>query len=372
VGGLTDPDMLEEIIASGKADIVQMGRQTLADPDFPLKARTGNEDAINRCLRCFTCFATSMVGGIFYCATNPVIGHERDALNESPPRFKRRVLIAGGGIAGMQAALTAAERGHEVIICEKDAELGGILKCERHVPFKEKINSYIERQILRISRMSNVDIRLNTKVTKSYAKSLEADVIIAALGASPAVPPIKGIDGDNVFSAEKVYKDPLKAGKAAVIIGGGLVGVELGIFLGKLGAKVTVVEMLPETIATMKTENISKMITDPGKLNFGDNVYHGIAIREQINKLPDMKVLVSTKVVEITPDGIVVNNTDGEYMIKADSVIYAIGMKAREIEAWDLSDCAKEFYQIGDCLESSNIVNATQAAYQIARDIGRF
>ena len=370
VGALTDPDMLEELLASGKVDVVQMGRQTLADPDFPLKARTGNEDVINQCLRCYTCFASSMVSGIFYCATNPIIGHERDSLNECLPKFKKKVLVAGGGIAGMQAALTAAERGHEVVLCEKGPELGGILLCEKEVPFKEKLHSYIERQKLRISKLG-IDVRLNTEVTREYAKSQDADVIIAALGADFYVPPVKGIDGDNVFSAADIYREPAKAGKSAVIIGGGLVGAELGIYLGSLGCSVAIVEMLPETIATMNMEEISETISNPLKLNFGDNVNHGIALAEQLKRLPDVKISVSTKALEVTDGGIIVEGSGGTYEIKADSVIYAAGLEARDEEASGLSDCAREFYQIGDCVEPSVIVNATQTAYQIARDIGR-
>ncbi|MDR3210260.1 MAG: 2-enoate reductase, partial [Oscillospiraceae bacterium] len=119
VGGLTDPAHMEEIVASGQADVLALGRQSLADPDFPLKARAGRADEINKCLRCMTCFSASTTGGIFYCATNPVIGHEADALTDAPPRYTKKVLIAGGGVAGMEAAITAAARGHEVILCER-------------------------------------------------------------------------------------------------------------------------------------------------------------------------------------------------------------------------------------------------------------
>ncbi|MDR3278571.1 MAG: FAD-dependent oxidoreductase, partial [Oscillospiraceae bacterium] len=152
VGGLTNPAHMEEILASGQADVVALGRQTLADPDLPLKARTGREDEINPCLRCMTCFSASTAGGIFYCATNPVVGHETDALFDAPPRLKRRVLVAGGGVGGMQAAITAAERGHDVILCEKTGGLGGALLCEETVPFKEKLALYLARQARRVAR----------------------------------------------------------------------------------------------------------------------------------------------------------------------------------------------------------------------------
>ena len=372
VGALTDPEMLEEIIASGKADIVNLARQTLADPDFPIKARTGNEDIINQCLRCFTCFSGSMVSGIMYCSTNPIIGHEMDSLNDSPPKIKKKVLVAGGGIAGMQAAITAAERGHDVTLCEKGSELGGVLLCERQVPFKDKLDLYIKRQALRISRLDNIDVRLNTEVTRDYAKSADADVIIAALGASLVIPPIKGIDRDNVFSAVDIYFDPSKAKENVVIIGGGLVGVELAIYLAKLGGrKIVVVEQQPYTLATMKTDNISEMISNPLSLTYGENTNHGFAIAEQLKKLPELEIISSATALEVNPDSLVISVDGAAREIKANTVIYAAGVAARDKEAFALHDCAGEFHQIGDCLQPSYIVNATQTAYQVARDIGR-
>jgi 2,4-dienoyl-CoA reductase-like NADH-dependent reductase (Old Yellow Enzyme family) len=123
VGALTDPEMMEEIIASGQADVVNLGRQLLADPDLPVKARTGRDDEINRCMRCYSCFSECDKSCHFLCAVNPVIGNEYETKFDVPPKIKKKVLVAGGGVAGMQAALTAAERGHAVILCEKTGEL---------------------------------------------------------------------------------------------------------------------------------------------------------------------------------------------------------------------------------------------------------
>ena len=117
VGALTDVDQMEDIVASGKADVLMLGRQTLADPDLPLKARMGKADEINRCMRCYNCFSNSKVNGIFYCAINPIIGHELESKFMPPPNVKKKILVVGGGIGGMQAALTAAGRGHKVILC---------------------------------------------------------------------------------------------------------------------------------------------------------------------------------------------------------------------------------------------------------------
>ena len=194
VGALTDVDLMEEIIASGQADIVILGRQSLADPDLPLKGRIGLEDEINPCLRCYTCFSSSAIGGVFYCAVNPEIGREEAAITEKSPFYQRKVLVVGGGVGGMQAALSAAKRGHEVILCEKADRLGGVLLCEDKIPFKANLSTYLKRQALKIFR-APIEVHLNTEVTPEVAISFKPDVIIAALGARPLVPSIKGIDG---------------------------------------------------------------------------------------------------------------------------------------------------------------------------------
>jgi 2,4-dienoyl-CoA reductase-like NADH-dependent reductase (Old Yellow Enzyme family)/thioredoxin reductase len=369
VGALTDPAMMEEIIISGKADVVQLGRQSLADPYLPLKARMGKDDEINQCLRCMSCFSGSTSSGIFYCATNPVIGHERDTLNDSPPRVKKKVLVAGGGVGGMQAALTASERGHHVILCEKTDRLGGTLICEEHIPFKEKLDSYLKRQALRLSR-STVDIHMNTAVTPQLAREIAPDVIIASLGARPVKPPVPGIDGDNVYGAEEVYFSPDKAGERVVILGAGLVGLELGIFLAQSGRKVDIVEMLPTTIMDVAGMKTSDMINHPELLAPGVNIVHGIALAQQIEKLENLNVYTSTAVTEIDGSAVMVKAADGERRIEADTVVYAVGQRPLSDEALALAECAPEYYPIGDCVEPANITAATSLAYQIARDIG--
>ena len=350
VGAFTEPTHMEEVIASGQADIIALGRQTLADPDLPIKARTGRSDEIRKCLRCSTCFESAGKHRLFACAVNPVIGHESEAIFLPPARERKHVLVAGGGIAGMQAALTAAERGHGVILCEKGPRLGGVLLCEEKIPFKQKLKAYLETQGNLLSKAA-VEIRLNTTVTPEYAGQLRPDVIIAALGARPVKPPIKGIDLPNVIGAEDVYYNPEKAGQSVVVLGGGLVGIELGIYLASKGCSVSIVEMLP------------KLSVSP----FG---MHTLALFEQIEKL-GINTYTSTTVSEITPAGISAKGPDGPLDLPADTIVYAAGQKPLREEAVALRNYAGEFYLIGDCVTPKNILAATQAAWAIARDIGR-
>ncbi|NLO48656.1 MAG: FAD-dependent oxidoreductase [Clostridiales bacterium] len=349
VGAHTDPKLMEEIVASGQADILVLGRQALADPNFPKKARSGQDEDINKCTRCTCCFETSGRYRIFYCATNPKIGHENEERYLPPVKEKKKVLVVGGGVAGMQAAITAYERGHSVTLCEKTARLGGVLLCEEQVSFKQKLKNYLAHQS-KIIEKAGIDVRLNTNVTPQYIRKIRPDVVIAALGARPVKPSILGIDLDHVFGAEEIYVNPEKAGREIVIIGGGLVGIELAVHMAMNGRKASIVETLPQ-------------------LSFADEGgVHTLALQEQIDKL-GIAVYTSTDVTKIIPDGLLADGPDGKLELKADTVVYATGQKPLREEALTLSDCAFEFYQIGDCLTPENILAATQSAYLTARDI---
>lgn len=352
VGALSEPAQLEEIIASGQADIVQMARGLICDPDLPVKARTGREEDIRHCMRCFVCFGGLLHRGHIACAQNPEISNDLEfkyapqtALN------KKRVLVAGGGVAGMQAALTCAEQGHSVILCEKTGELGGILRCEGAVPFKAKLEQYLDYQAAHVVK-AGVDVRTGTPVTPELVRKLEPDVVIAALGASPVIPPIPGIDGPNVMEVTECYRHPEKAGQNVVILGGGLSGTELSIYLNKyLGRSCTLVEMAPE-------------------LNNGDNRVHGMAIDVEL-KSSSIDVNLGTRCVRIEEKGVWCEKDGEEKFFPADTVVVALGLRGRSREAAALSQCAPEFYLIGDCNAPRNVYYSTDEAYHVAMDIGR-
>jgi 2,4-dienoyl-CoA reductase-like NADH-dependent reductase (Old Yellow Enzyme family)/thioredoxin reductase len=350
VGALLDPQMMEEIIASGKADVVQVARGFLADPDLPIKARSGREKEINTCLRCYECFAHSTSTRIHYCAINPVVGHELENKYDIPSAVEKTVLVAGGGIAGMQAAITAAGRGHRVILCEKTDRLGGVLRCEEAVPFKARLGEYLDRQAERVQK-AGVDVRLNRAVTTELAKELAPDVIIAALGAKPVVPNIPGIDRTHVLGVTEAYRSEEQIGRRVVILGGGLAGTELAVWLASLGRDVAILEMLPA-------------------LNDGGNMVHGGALKTQIRKL-GITLALSTKALEINDEAVIGESPSGKCAFPADTVVVAVGLAPLWEEAGALSAVASEFHQLGDCLSPRNILQATQAAYTIARDIGR-
>ncbi|MCL1829262.1 MAG: NAD(P)/FAD-dependent oxidoreductase [Oscillospiraceae bacterium] len=385
VGALAEPELLEEIIASGRADAVMLCRELMADPDMPVKARCGREDEVRKCIRCFECFSAHFNKLSSCCAVNPEIGIEREIKYAAPTvKHKKRVLVAGGGIAGMQAALTASDRGHEVILCEKSDITGGVLRCEQKVPFKRNLHKYLDLQS-ELIRRSSVKLRLNTALDTRLAGEIAPDVIIAAIGARPIIPAIPGADGKNVISAEYAYMHAEETGNRVVILGGGLSGIELSIYLAGLGKKVVILEM-------------------SNALNFSGNVIHSMAVYPELERY-GISVATSVKATAVTPEGVsgefVGNdfslpgpcdtlrkgmlasavsevsrgreNAAGEKKLyEADTVIYALGRAPLRDEADAFREYAPLFYEAGDCVEPKNIYAANSAAFAIARDIGMY
>ena len=220
LGGLNDPAQMEEIIAQGKADIVYMGRALLADPFLPRKITENRDDEIVRCLRCFTCMAERAATSTRRCTVNPLIGREIEGDEVQKAAESKKVLVAGGGPGGLYAAYTAARRGHKVILCEKEAELGGILKSEQAIDFKREMY-LLTSTYEKLARKAGVEIRLNTEVTAEYAAKENADALIIAVGSTPLVPKIPGLDGNNVVIVNNYYKEKDKVGDTVVVMGGG-------------------------------------------------------------------------------------------------------------------------------------------------------
>lgn len=245
IGGLNAPEQMEEIIASGKADVVYMARALLADPFLPRKITENRPEEIVKCLRCFTCMAERAATSTRRCTVNPLIGREMEGDEILPAPVKKKVLIAGAGPGGLYAAYTAARRGHKVILCEKESQVGGILKSEQALPFKQEMYE-LSNTYRRLAEQAGAEIRLNTEVTKEYAEKEQADALIIAVGSAPLVPPIPGLQGDNVVIVNNYYLEKEKVGKNVVVFGGGLAGCECAIHLGMEGKNVHLVEMRDE------------------------------------------------------------------------------------------------------------------------------
>ena len=348
LGGLNDPAQMEEIIASGKADVVYMARALLADPELPRKVTENRDEEIVRCLRCFTCMAERAATSTRRCTVNPLIGREMDGVEVQPAPVKKKVLVAGGGPGGLYAAYTAARRGHQVILCEKERELGGILKSEQAIPFKYEMYQLTGTYEL-LARKAGVEIRLNTEVTPEYVEKEKADALIIAVGSTPLVPPIPGLKGDNVVIVNNYYKEKDKVTDDVVVFGGGLAGCECAVHLGMEGKRVHLVEMRDELAPDA-------------------NVRHRPLLLKEIDKY--VTVHTGCKGLEVRPDGVLCEDKEGkEVLIPGTTVICALGQRSRTDLVEALRDAAPFVRVIGDAAKVSTITNAVYWGYHAALDI---
>ncbi len=348
IGAINDPAMMEEILASGKADVIYMARELLADPFLPNKVMAGQEDKIVKCLRCFTCMAERPVTQTRRCAVNPLVGRELEGMEVTPAARPKKVLIAGAGVAGLKAAITAAQRGHRVILCEKTDAVGGILKSEQAIPFKRELYE-LGRTLERQALAEGVEIRLNTPGTAEYAAAEAPDALILAVGSQPIVPPLPGIDGDNVVVVNDYYLNRDKVGDSVAVLGGGLAGCECAVHLAQEGKTVHLVEMR-DTLAP------------------DCNIRHRPILMQQIDK--GVQVHLNTAGQAVTAAGLTVKHADGSVeTIPCDTVICAVGQRANRQSVDELRRAAPFVREVGDCIRPANITKAIYEGYHAALDV---
>ena len=348
IGALNDPRQMEEIIAGGKADVVYMARALLADPYLPRKVMENREDEIVKCLRCFTCMAERAQTSTRRCTVNPLIGRELEGDEIIPAREKKNVLVAGGGPGGLYAAYTAARRGHNVTLCEKESEVGGILKSEQALPFKHEMYELSGTYRL-LAERAGVRILTNTEVTPEYVEKEAPDALIIAVGSEPLVPPIKGLDGGNVVIVNDYYLKKEQVTDEVVVFGGGLAGCECAIHLGMEGKKVRLVEMRDELAPDA-------------------NVRHRPLLLKEIGKYAE--VYTGYKGLEVTKEGVLCETKDKErVMVPGATVICALGQRSRSSAVDALRDSAPYVAVIGDAAKVSTITNAVYWGYHAALDI---
>lgn len=348
IGGLNDPAQMEEIISSGKADVVEMARALLADPFLPEKVMENRDDEIVRCLRCFTCMAERASTSTRRCTVNPLIGREIEGNEIYPSLKKKKVLIAGGGPGGLYAAYTAAMRGHDVLLCEKEEQLGGILKSEQALPFKYEMYQLIQ-VYEKMARDAGAKILLNTEVTKEYVEKVKPDALIIAVGSRPFVPPIDGINNENVIIVNDYYKQKEKCKESVVVLGGGLAGCECAIHLGNEGKKVELVEM-------------RDMLAPDA------NVRHRPLLLKELEK--HVTVHTGLRGIKVTEEGVLCLDKDNqEVLIQGKTVICALGQRSRKDVVEQLQDSALRVDVIGDAEKVSTITNAVYRGYHTALDL---
>lgn len=346
VGRFNNAELAESVLRQDKADLITIGRQTIADPHFVRKIQEGKIDEIIPCLSCNTCEDTAVYRTGFQCSVNPEAGRELEFQLTPAPKPKK-IFVVGGGPAGMEAALYAARRGHKVTLFERNATLGGQLNEASIPPHKEPVAAFCKSLAGHLKR-NGVEVKLGQEMTADAIVGLKPDAVVVATGATPIVPNIPGVKGANVATAVEVLNGK-PVGKNVVIVGGGMIGCETALYLAEKGKKITIVEMLDEIGADIG------MSTKP-------------VIKKRLEQA-GVRVEVRAKVKEITPRGVKAQR-DGETAIFAgDTVVIAVGMKPQNQLAKELEGKVPQLYCVGDCLEPKKIVGATADGARVGRDI---
>ncbi len=348
-GKLGNPLLAEEVLKDGKADLIAVGRPLLADPELPRKAAEGRLDDIRPCLYCNEGCAGSMANmWRIGCQVNPALGKERDY--EIKPATKvKRVVVVGGGPAGMEAARVAALRGHDVTLYEKERSLGGQLAPASAPRFKKPLKhlaEYLKNQ----TGKAGVKIELGREATPERIKELKPDVAILATGATHLVPDIPGVKGGNVATACEILLGEREAGDRVAVVGGGEVGAEVAWFLAEQGKKVTIVEMTYGVANDM-------------------NLFSRFYLLDKLAEL-GIEVLTNMTAEEITDKGVAAVDISGDRrVVEADTVVLATGFKSNSELEEKLRGEIPEVYTIGDCVELGKIWGAIHGGARAARQI---
>ena len=353
VGGFNQPEQIEEALASGKCDFVAMGRQQFADPAFVNKTLMGREKEIAPCLRC-SCFNplasdpnARPIPELWHCTVNPMASRELRWRQAPKPQGVRKVLVIGGGPAGLYAAATAKGRGHDVTLVEKEAKLGGLLWFTDVDGHKESLKKFKDALIARVYRLG-VNVLLNTEATPEMVESLNPDAVICAIGSHPFVVPIKGIE--KAYHALDIYKNPSLLGKKAVLIGGGAIGCESGYFFAEeYGCQIHILEMRGDMCIDSNDSQRRALI--PRMKNAG------------------MTWDCNVSVKEITDKGVAFADQDGvDQFIECDCVVYACGNRANDVSAFQ--NIVPWFVPVGDYNKRARTCKqATYEGFCAAMDI---
>ena len=343
LGAIDSVDSAEEILSSGKADLVTMARALIADPKLIKKCVAGHREDVTPCIKCMRCHDSTVYGHHFQCSVNPTAGLENSIAHlVQPVERSKKVAVVGGGPAGMKAALVAQERGHQVTLFEATGELGGMLHMAGYFPFKYPVKDYMNWLIAQVNK-SGITVKLNTRATADTVQGFDA--VIVAIGAEPLILPVPGVDQAKIAIEVLGKEDTL--GDSVILIGGGQVGCETALHLAKLGKKVTVVEMQSALAPDASTTGRNELMTE-------------------IDREPNFVSLTGARCQSVTANSVTYVKDGEEHTVTADSVVLCAGMRAKSAEADSFFGSADEVSEIGDCVRARTVEWATKEAYYAA------
>ena len=342
VSGKIDPELAEKTVSEGWADFVALGRPLLADPGLPDKLRRNAMDEITPCLYCNNCLRTSWRS----CTVNPFLFRESTA-TLSPTAAPKKIMVIGGGLAGLNAAVLCKMKGHDVSLFEREALLGGQWRVACCLPGKESYGAAIDKLCQDLEKLQ-VPVTLNQEVTPELVSSIKPDIAIIATGARPASLNVPGADSPHVLQANDILKGTAYAEGKTVVIGGSHAAMETAIFLVEEGYSVTLVSH--SGLGGRKGPD--DMITFRGLLR--GLIQHHIPVH------------LNAGILEITPDSVILN-LDGEIVpFPCETVVLAVGARAEDILSGQLKGLVPEIYTIGDCVMPGNAAQATYSAARLA------
>lgn len=355
VGGINSLAAAERIITEGKADRVAMGRALIADPELVNKTYYGKADNVIPCLRCNYCGGRTSQSLPIRCAVNPVRGRETVYNYILPAKIVKKVIVVGGGPAGMEAALVASSRGHKVTLFEKETELGGALRYASAPSFKADMKRYLSWMITQVQK-SPVEVIMNTRATVQGIKKLKPDVLIIAAGAAPYRPEITGINQSNVIFAGDACIGTAVTGNRIIVAGGGFIGWETALHLAMQGKKVTIID-------ERKKEELAQDFSMVLRLRLMELLNEqGVVIKPQI------------RVEKINGKSVsVVDGSGKKERLPADNVILASGAKSLEDTVKPFREFALknsiEFHAIGDCADPGKVENAVHGGFNVTAEL---
>lgn len=370
---INDPSIGEEIIRNGEADLVTMARALIADPELPNKAASGKRHLIYHCVACNQgCFDNIFQLKPASCLVNPRAGRERELAIE-PAAAKKKILVVGGGPAGMKAACTAAERGHRVVLVEKAKRLGGQIPLNSHIPGRKEM-LLIGRDLENNLRELGVEIRLGREANKEIIKEIQPDTVILATGARPIQPDIPGVKRRNVVQAWDVLAGIKGVGKRVVIVGGNAVGLETALYLADIGT------LSPEVLHFLLVNKAEAMDFIHERLNRGcksvtvvemtGKAGQDIGLSTRWTVLAELRrlgvtIMTNTRAVAITDEGLEIEKGEKREVIEADSVVLAVGSTAENSLANEIKDLVKELHVIGDAKQPRNALDAIREGLMV-------
>lgn len=371
VGAVT-PEKAEEMIGNEDADYVALGRQILADPDYPTKLMENRIQDMRQCLRCNECLGGGNKNRTLHCAINPGVGCDYQSnVMVNPAQVKKRIGIIGSGPAGLNAAISAAERGHEVVIYEKDNRLDGLLYYVGKPSFKIDYQKYTNYLIHTVEKLG-VEIHLNEEFTEETAKKENFDKIIAATGSEWFIPNIPGAKNGGVLNPLEVLDGEIPDVDNFLVCGAGLVGCEVSMHLAELGKKVTMIDIVPNS----SPANLYGVDWNINARLKADHVH--VELEKKILSMSSTEVVCATKKTEAKHNPNTGKGTERPYDLsgpydgeektfKADAVICALGMRPVNKLAFSLMEKGYPVEMIGDAQRARKLLDAVHEGYHAGR-----